>query len=68
LTRIIGLMGAWCYCLKLGARAAHADRIQTCMNLALGSALACIGLTVPVVGLAAIAFALPLVLGWGQRI
>jgi Ca2+:H+ antiporter len=45
------------------ARAARADRLQTSMNLALGSALACIGLTIPVVVLAAISFALPLVLG-----
>ena len=33
------------------------------MNLAVGSALACIGLTVPVVALASITFSLPLVLG-----
>ncbi|HZZ93158.1 MAG TPA: ionic transporter y4hA [Usitatibacter sp.] len=45
------------------ARAARADRLQTSMNLAIGSALACIGLTVPVVVLAALAFDLPLVLG-----
>jgi len=44
-------------------RAARADRLQTSMNLAVGSALASIGLTVPVVVLAAHAFALPLVLG-----
>jgi Ca2+:H+ antiporter len=44
-------------------RAARADRLQTSMNLAIGSALACIGLTVPVVVLASIAFRLPLVLG-----
>ena len=44
-------------------RAARADRLQTSMNLAVGSALACIGLTVPVVVLASIAFDLPLVLG-----
>jgi len=44
-------------------RAARADRLQSSMNLAIGSALACIGLTVPVVVLAAIAFDLPLVLG-----
>jgi Ca2+:H+ antiporter len=44
-------------------RAARADRLQTSMNLAVGSALACIGLTVPVVVLASIAFELPLVLG-----
>jgi Ca2+:H+ antiporter len=44
-------------------RAARADRLQSSMNLAVGSALACIGLTVPVVVLASIAFGLPLVLG-----
>ena len=45
------------------ARAAQADRLQTSMNLAIGSALASIGLTVPVVVAAAIALELPLVLG-----
>jgi Ca2+:H+ antiporter len=44
-------------------RAARADRLQTSMNLAIGSALASIGLTVPAVVLASIAFGLPLVLG-----
>jgi Ca2+:H+ antiporter len=44
-------------------RAARADRLQSSMNLAIGSALACIGLTVPVVVLASVAFKLPLVLG-----
>ena len=44
-------------------RAARADRLQSSMNLAIGSALACIGLTVPVVVLASIVFELPLVLG-----
>ena len=44
-------------------RAARADRLQTSMNLAIGSAIASIGLTVPVVVVAAHAFALPLVLG-----
>jgi Ca2+/H+ antiporter len=37
------------------SRAAHADRLQTSMNLAFGSALASIGLTVPVVVLAELA-------------
>ena len=45
------------------ARAANANRLQTSMNLAIGSALACIGLTIPVVALAAIMFDLPLVMG-----
>ncbi|MCI0642478.1 MAG: hypothetical protein L0Y72_03300 [Gemmataceae bacterium] len=56
-------------CLLLGGLAhrpsasrgpARADRLQTSMNLAVGSALACIGLTVPVVVLASILFDLPL--------
>jgi len=48
-------------------RAARADRLQSSMNLAIGSALACIGLTVPVVVLASIAFKLPLVLGFAAK-
>jgi Ca2+:H+ antiporter len=44
-------------------RAALADRLQTSMNLALGSALASIGLTIPVVVAMALALDLPLVLG-----
>jgi Ca2+:H+ antiporter len=44
-------------------RAAHANRLQSSLNLAIGSAMACIGLTVPVVVGAAVAFDLRLVLG-----
>ena len=44
-------------------RAARANRLQTSMNLSLGSALASIGLTVPAVVLAAVLLKLPLVLG-----
>ena len=44
-------------------RAAHANRLQSSMNLAIGSALATIGLTVPVVVACASAYGLPLVLG-----
>ena len=44
-------------------RSARANRLQSSMNLAIGSALACIGLTVPVVVLASRIFGLPLVLG-----
>jgi len=44
-------------------RAARADRLQTSMNLAVGSALACIGLTIPVVVIAAEWLNLPLTLG-----
>jgi Ca2+:H+ antiporter len=48
-------------------RAARADRLQTSMNLAVGSALASIGLTVPMVVLASIAFDLPLILGLSPK-
>ncbi len=44
-------------------RAALANRLQTSMNLALGSALASIGLTIPAVVVAATVLDLPLVLG-----
>ena len=44
-------------------RAARANRLQSSMNLAIGSALATTGLTVPVVAAAAIGFNLHLVLG-----
>jgi Ca2+:H+ antiporter len=48
-------------------RAAWGNRLQTSMNLAIGSALACIGLTVPAVVLASLALNLPLVLGLGPK-
>jgi Ca2+:H+ antiporter len=44
-------------------RQAHANHLQTSMNLALGSALASIGLTIPAVAAASIWLDLPLVLG-----
>jgi Ca2+:H+ antiporter len=44
-------------------RAARANRLQTSMNLAIGSALASIGLTVPAVVVASMWLDLPLVLG-----
>jgi len=44
-------------------RAARADRLQTSLNLALSSALASIGLTIPAVAAVAIAFGTPLTLG-----
>jgi Ca2+:H+ antiporter len=44
-------------------RAALADRLQTSLNLALGSALACIGLTIPAVALLSVLLDLPLELG-----
>src|SRR5262249_42103298 len=48
------------------ARAAIADRLQTRFNLAIGSALASIGLTIPVVVVVALKFDMPLTLGLGQ--
>jgi len=44
-------------------RAAHRNRMQTSLNLALGSALATIGLTIPVVAALSIHLGLPLELG-----
>ena len=48
-------------------RAALANRFQTSLNLALGSALASIGLTVPAIVLVAALFNLPLVLGLAAK-
>lgn len=45
------------------ARAARANRMQTSLNLALGSALATIGLTIPVVAVLSVLFGFPLALG-----
>jgi Ca2+:H+ antiporter len=47
------------------ARAAVRDRIQTSLNLALGSAMASIGLTIPAIAVAMIWLSGPLVLGLG---
>jgi Ca2+:H+ antiporter len=44
-------------------RAARANRLQTSLNLALGSALASIGLTIPAVAIVSIVLDQPLVLG-----
>ncbi|MCU0896923.1 MAG: ionic transporter y4hA [Burkholderiales bacterium] len=44
-------------------RAARADRVQTSLNLAIGSALASIGLTIPAVAATSVLLDLPLVLG-----
>jgi Ca2+:H+ antiporter len=48
-------------------RAARANRLQTSLNLALGSALASIGLTIPTVALVSIVLHQPLELGLGQK-
>ncbi|WP_189864327.1 calcium:proton antiporter [Streptomyces poonensis] len=46
-------------------RAARRDRVQTSLNLGLGSAMASIGLTIPAVALASVWLSGPLVLGLG---
>ncbi|MEU6178091.1 calcium:proton antiporter [Streptomyces coeruleorubidus] len=46
-------------------RSARRDRVQTSLNLALGSAMASIGLTIPAVALASVWLSGPLVLGLG---
>jgi Ca2+:H+ antiporter len=46
-------------------RAARRDRVQTSLNLALGSAMASIGLTIPAIAVAMIWLDGPLVLGLG---
>lgn len=48
-------------------RAALRDRVQVSLNLALGSALASIGLTIPAIAIASIWMAGPLVLGLGGK-
>jgi Ca2+:H+ antiporter len=48
-------------------RAAHANRLQTSLNLALGSALASIGLTIPAVAIASVWLGIPLALGLGSK-
>jgi len=48
-------------------RAAHVDRLQTSFNLAYGSALASIGLTIPVVAIGSLWMGWPLVLGLDQK-
>ncbi|MEV6941590.1 ionic transporter y4hA [Streptomyces sp. NPDC051172] len=47
-------------------RSARRDRVQTSLNLALGSAMASIGLTIPAVALASVWLSGPLVLGLGS--
>jgi Ca2+:H+ antiporter len=48
-------------------RAARANQLQTSLNLALGSALASIGLTIPAVGVVSIVLNQPLELGLGNK-
>ncbi len=48
-------------------RAAYANRLQTSMNLALGSVLASIGLTIPAVAAVSVLLGTPLALGLGAK-
>jgi Ca2+:H+ antiporter len=48
-------------------RAAHANQLQTSLNLALGSALASIGLTIPAVAIVSFVLRQPLELGLGAK-
>ena len=63
---VVGILIAALVLLPEGVaalRAAHANRLQTSMNLALGSALASIGLTIPAVVVVAIMLGQQLTLG-----
>jgi Ca2+:H+ antiporter len=48
-------------------RAAHANRLQSSLNLALGSALSSIGLTIPAVAVTSTVAGLPLMLGLDSK-
>ena len=48
-------------------RAARADRLQTSLNLSLGSAMASTSLTIPAVALASVTLGLPLQLGLSPK-
>uniref|UniRef100_A0A494G9W9 Sodium/calcium exchanger membrane region domain-containing protein n=2 Tax=cellular organisms TaxID=131567 RepID=A0A494G9W9_SOLLC len=48
-------------------RAARSNHIQSSLNLALGSALASIGLTIPAVSVVCIMYDIPLVLGLDKK-
>ena len=63
---VVGIAIAFLVLLPEGfaaLRAARANRLQSSLNLALGSALASIGLTIPAVAAIAIFFGMPLTLG-----
>ena len=59
----------WCCCPKASRRCVRlsANRLQTSLNLALGSALASIGLTIPAVAVVSILLGQPLALGLGVK-
>ena len=62
-------MQGWCCCPKvlLPSEPARSNRLQTSLNLALGSALASIGLTILAVAIVSIALQQPLELGLGAK-
>jgi Ca2+:H+ antiporter len=67
---VVGIIIALLVLLPEGlaaARAARADKLQTSLNLALGSALASIGLTIPVIAAIFIVSGRPLILGLGAK-
>lgn len=67
---VVGIVIAMLVVLPEGTaavRAAAANRLQTSLNLALGSALASIGLTIPAVAAVSIALKRPLDLGLGPK-
>jgi Ca2+:H+ antiporter len=69
-TGVVGIVIAALVLLPEGLaalNAAQADRLQTSLNLALGSALATIGLTIPAVAVVSIAIGQPLELGLGVK-
>ncbi|MBO2449901.1 hypothetical protein J4573_22555 [Actinomadura barringtoniae] len=66
---VVGVVIALLVLLPETLAAVHAaarDRVQTSLNLALGSAMASIGLTIPTIALASIWLSGPLVLGLGS--
>jgi Ca2+:H+ antiporter len=67
---VVGIVIAGLVLLPEGlaaVQAARADRLQTSLNLALGSALASIGLTIPTVAVVSIVLGTPLELGLGEK-
>jgi Ca2+:H+ antiporter len=67
---VVGILIAGLVLLPEGlaaVRAARSNRLQTSLNLALGSALASIGLTIPSVAVVSIALQQPLELGLGSK-
>jgi Ca2+:H+ antiporter len=69
-TGVVGIVIAGLVLLPEGLasyRAANANRLQTSINLALGSVLACIALTIPAVVGVSISLGRPLMLGLGPK-